>query len=304
MADHHQLHVPFATLLKLLSPDFATHDTTLYWTCRVAAKLGIPAVNFTVTNMTSTSFIIGQHRHGLPEIPTAVDICAPPFGFPSLVVRNRLFEARNTLPFYQNKKHAISDGLSFLDRLCVSVEESWAMCFLDALLLGLEESEIPFLCVLTGHAASELPQDFEDRTHGRRSVVTEWAPQLHILNHPSTGAFLSHCGWNSVTEGLRFGMPFVALPIQYEQGLIARLIADELKIGVEVRRNEEDGSFSKEDITRAVRALMVEEEGNRIKSIVEEVSGVLTNNDSQVHRTNTHNFVSALKEKASSKRTV
>ncbi|XP_057855813.2 putative UDP-rhamnose:rhamnosyltransferase 1 [Cryptomeria japonica] len=95
---------------------------------------------------------------------------------------------------------------------------------LGALLLGLEESKIPFMCVLTGHATAELQQRLVDRTNGRGLVVTEWAPQLYILNHPSTRAFLSHCGWNSVTESLRFGVPFVALPIQYEQGLTARLI--------------------------------------------------------------------------------
>ncbi|GLJ23215.1 hypothetical protein SUGI_0438650 [Cryptomeria japonica] len=175
---------------------------------------------------------------------------------------------------------------------------------LDALLFGLEESKIPFLCVLTGHVAAELPQGFKDRIHGRGLVVTEWVPQLHILNHPSTGAFLSHCGWNSVTEGLRFGVPFVAFPIQYEQGLTARLIADELRMGVEVRRNEEDGYFTKEDIARAIRGVMVGEEGSRIKSNVQEISRVLTSNDSQVHRTNIHKFFSALKEKASSKQTV
>ncbi|GLJ53009.1 hypothetical protein SUGI_1128910 [Cryptomeria japonica] len=175
---------------------------------------------------------------------------------------------------------------------------------LDDLLLGLEESEIPFLCVLIGHAAAELHQGFEDRTQGRGLVVTKWAPQLHILNHPSTGAFLSHCGWNSVTEGLRFGVPFVALPIQYEQGLTARLIAEDLKMGVEVRRNGEDGSFTKEDIATAIRGVMVGEESSPIKSNVEEISRVLTSNDCQVHRTNIHNFVSALKDKASSKQTV
>ncbi|XP_059075408.1 anthocyanidin-3-O-glucoside rhamnosyltransferase-like [Cryptomeria japonica] len=117
---------PFATLLKLLSSDFVIHDTTLFWTPRVAAKLGIPTINFTGISMTSLSFVMGQHRHGLPEIPTASDLCALPLGFPSEVVRNRLFEARNQLPLYQKKQHGICEGLSFVDRHCVSVEESWA----------------------------------------------------------------------------------------------------------------------------------------------------------------------------------
>ncbi|XP_057830013.2 anthocyanidin-3-O-glucoside rhamnosyltransferase-like [Cryptomeria japonica] len=242
---------PFATLLKLFSPDFIIHDTTLCWTPRVAAKLGIPAINFTVVNMAATSFVIGLQRDGLPQIPMAEDLLAPPLGFPSLTVRRRLFEARNMLSLYQNKHYGTCEDLTFMNRLCITVEESWATisntclelegkfvdyfkrstgrfmfplgifmkslpsrpaaepclawldkqpacsvvfaffgseCLLtaqqlDTLLLGLEESEIPFLCVLIGHAAAELHQGFEDRTHGRGLVVTEWAPQLHILNH-------------------------------------------------------------------------------------------------------------------------
>ncbi|XP_057855802.2 putative UDP-rhamnose:rhamnosyltransferase 1 [Cryptomeria japonica] len=363
---------PLGALLKLLSPNFVIHDPLLYWIPRVAKKKGIPTINLMVVNMAAMSFTIGQLRQGLPEIPTAEDLTVPPPEFPSLGVRRRIFETRKDLPLYQNKRHNICDDLAFMDRLSLSVEESWATAcntcreldgkFVDyfqritgrlmfpvgismpslplrpdadrcldwldkqparsvvfasfgsecvftaqelgALVLGLDECKISFLCVLLGNAAAELHQGFEDHTHGRGLVITEWAPQLHILNHPSTGAFLSHCGWNSVTEGLRFGQPFVALPIQYEQGITARLIAEDLKLGVEVRRNEEDGSFTKEDVAKAVRAVMVEEEGKRIKSNVEEISRVLTSNDCQVRRTNIRNFVSALKDKASSKQTV
>ncbi|XP_057861849.2 UDP-glycosyltransferase 91C1 [Cryptomeria japonica] len=168
-----------------------------------------------------------------------------------------------------------------------------------ALALGLEESEVPFLFVLLHHnIAAALPQGFIGRTQGRGLLVTEWAPQLHILSHSSAGAFLSHCGWNSVTEGLRFGVPIVTLPMQHEQGLNAKLVAQELKLGVEVRRNEEDDSFSKEDVCKAVRRLMVEEEGMHIRSHVQEIREVLTSEDCQIYRSNIHNFVSLIKEKA------
>ncbi|XP_059070416.1 UDP-glycosyltransferase 91D2-like [Cryptomeria japonica] len=120
-----------------------------------------------------------------------------------------------------------------------------------------------YLALSDSHAGAELYRVSEDRTPRKGLAVTEWVPQLHILNHSSTGGFLSHCAWKSVTEGLR-------------------LIADELKKGVEVKRNEEDGSFTKDDIAKVVRAVIVEEEGKRIKSNVEEISRVLTNNDCQV----------------------
>lgn len=170
---------------------------------------------------------------------------------------------------------------------------------LAALALGVEESELPFLFILLHQMADELPRGFVERTQGRGVVVTEWAPQVHILAHPSTGAFLNHCGWISVSEGLRFGVPFVTLPLRYEQGLNAKLVAQELKLGVEVSKNDEDDSFSKEEVRKAVCRLMKEEEGREIRSNVQEISRVLTDNDCQTYRSDIHKFVSLLKEKAS-----
>ncbi|GLJ53001.1 hypothetical protein SUGI_1128770 [Cryptomeria japonica] len=221
------------------------------------------------------SFTIGQHSQRLPNIPMAKDLIVLLPRFPSLFVHFRTFEA-----------HKESKGLTFMNCLSISVEESWAMLsntcqelegkFVDyferstgqfMFPMGISmpslpprpdvdhwlACEIPFLCVLFIDAGAELHRVSEDCTPSRGLVVTEWAPQLHILNHPSTGAFLSHYGWNSVTEGLRFGVPIVSLPIQFNQPLVARLMADELKMGVEVKRNEEDGSFTKEDVAKDVK---------------------------------------------------
>ncbi|KAH9288249.1 hypothetical protein KI387_032366, partial [Taxus chinensis] len=73
---------------------------------------------------------------------------------------------------------------------------------LGELALGLEDSQVSFLCVLLRDMAAGLPQGFANRMQGKGFLVTEWAPQMHVLSHSSTGAFLTHCGWNSVTEGL------------------------------------------------------------------------------------------------------
>jgi cis-zeatin O-glucosyltransferase len=42
--------------------------------------------------------------------------------------------------------------------------------------------------------------EFTKETEGTGLVITGWAPQLEILAHGATAAFLSHCGWNSTME--------------------------------------------------------------------------------------------------------
>ncbi|XP_059074820.1 cyanidin-3-O-glucoside 2-O-glucuronosyltransferase-like [Cryptomeria japonica] len=87
--------------------------------------------------------------------------------------------------------------------------------------MGLQESNVSFLWFLP--AGNDLVQGFQDQIGDKGLLMTKWAPQLNILNHASTGAFLTHCGWNSMTEGLRFGLPLITLPMQFEQGLNAKL---------------------------------------------------------------------------------
>jgi len=164
-------------------------------------------------------------------------------------------------------------------------------CFLSkaevrALALGLEESHAAFLWVLrllpqtaTGAA---LPEGFRARVGERGLVLEGWAPQVRILGHPSVGGFLTHCGKNAVTEGLKFGLPLVALPMQYEQGLTARLVEEEWRVGVEVER-QLDGSFSKEEICRAVKKVMVEEEGRQLRLGAAQIAQMLSNGSKNFH---------------------
>ena len=65
--------------------------------------------------------------------------------------------------------------------------------------MGLEQSGHKFVWVVRdadkgdvfagGERRPELPKGFEERVEGRGMVVRDWAPQLEILEHPSTGNF-------------------------------------------------------------------------------------------------------------------
>jgi hypothetical protein len=139
------------------------------------------------------------------------------------------------------------------------------------LALGLEIAGTRFLWALRkpsgaavpdDDAAASLPLGFQERTHGQGVVTTGWVPQMSILAHAAVGGFLTHCGRNSLIEGLLFGHPLVMLPIFGDQGPNARQM-EAKKVGLQVARDEEDGSFDRHGVASAVRAVMLEGEASR-----------------------------------------
>ena len=107
--------------------------------------------------------------------------------------------------------------------------------------LGLQMSQLPFIWALRD--PNGLPEHFEERIKGQGIICKGWAPQVSILAHPSVGGFLTHGGWNSIVEGLAYGLKLVLLPLMFDQGLNARDMVDR-GIGIEVDRDETDGSFT------------------------------------------------------------
>uniref|UniRef100_A0A0A0KZ87 UDP-glycosyltransferases domain-containing protein n=1 Tax=Cucumis sativus TaxID=3659 RepID=A0A0A0KZ87_CUCSA len=80
---------------------------------------------------------------------------------------------------------------------------------------------------------SVLPKGFVYRTSGMGKVMG-WVVQMEILEHPATGGFVSHCGWNSVLESLWNGVAVATWPMYAEQQLNTFQMAVELGVGVEV----------------------------------------------------------------------
>jgi len=89
-----------------------------------------------------------------------------------------------------------------------------------------------------------LPEEFNERTKGRGIVEGDWIKQQLILNHPSVGCFVTHCGSESLTEAMVNDCRLVLLPH-----------AGDLKVGVEVEKSEEDGLFTKEAVYKGVRTV-------------------------------------------------
>ncbi|KAL2327845.1 hypothetical protein Fmac_021272 [Flemingia macrophylla] len=112
---------------------------------------------------------------------------------------------------------------------------------MEVLTRALEMSGVSFV-LSVGVAKSEehgkVPWGFADRVRGRGFVIEGWAPQLEILGHRSVGAFLTHCGWNSVLEGLVCGVVMLTWPMGADQYTNAKLLVDELGVAVGAAEGE------------------------------------------------------------------
>ncbi|PSR89276.1 UDP-glycosyltransferase [Actinidia chinensis var. chinensis] len=104
-----------------------------------------------------------------------------------------------------------------------------------------------------------FPHDLASKVGDRGLIIRGWAPQLLILSHPSTGGFLSHCGWNSTVEAIGRGVPILAWPMRGDQIYNAKLVVNHLKIGY-MAFGEDSSDMAKKDILEGVERLMSDRE--------------------------------------------
>ncbi|GJN26775.1 hypothetical protein PR202_gb14734 [Eleusine coracana subsp. coracana] len=124
--------------------------------------------------------------------------------------------------------------------------------------------------VFTEHHGSsrhaKFLSEFTKETEGRGLVVTGWAPQLEILAHDATAAFVSHCGWNSTVESLSHGKPILAWPVHCDQPWDAELVCNYLEVGMIVRPWEKyDEVMPAAAIRQVIEDVMLSEKGMAIR---------------------------------------
>ncbi|XP_031403409.1 7-deoxyloganetin glucosyltransferase-like [Punica granatum] len=134
--------------------------------------------------------------------------------------------------------------------------------------MGLAMSKYHFLWVIrpnlvVGESAS-LPPEFAAKTEGR-GFITSWCPQERVLNHPSVGGFLTHCGWNSIMESIVAGVPMICWPFLGDQQTNCRFCCREWGIGMEI--NED---VNRVEVVKLVKELMEGGEGRIMKERVME----------------------------------
>ncbi|XP_071694479.1 anthocyanidin 3-O-glucosyltransferase 5-like [Rutidosis leptorrhynchoides] len=122
--------------------------------------------------------------------------------------------------------------------------------------------------------SSYLPEGFLKRTNRVGLVVNSWAPHVVVLKHSSTGAFLSHCGWNSTLESVKHGVPMIARPMYSEQRMNATVLSDEVGVAVKVPVVGDGGEtvvVGRDEIAKVVREVMEGEKGKKLRCKAKEL---------------------------------
>uniref|UniRef100_J3M931 Glycosyltransferase n=1 Tax=Oryza brachyantha TaxID=4533 RepID=J3M931_ORYBR len=169
--------------------------------------------------------------------------------------------------------------------LCFGSEGTHQQEQLREIAVGLEKSGHRFLWVVQAPGSTDptkfldrradpdlaalLPEGFLERTSGRGVVVKLWAPQEDVLRHRATGAFVTHCGWNSALEGVTAGVPMICWPLYAEQSMNKVLMVEEMGVAVEMI-GWQQGLVAAEEVEAKVRLVMESTAGGELRARVRE----------------------------------
>ncbi|KAL0014171.1 hypothetical protein SO802_001240 [Lithocarpus litseifolius] len=145
---------------------------------------------------------------------------------------------------------------------------------------GLANSKHPFLWIIRSDSveggSTILSPEFQEEIK-ERGLITSWCPQEEVLNHPSIGGFLTHCGWNSTIESVCAGVPMLCLPFFSDQRTNCKYTCNEWAIGMEI-----DFDVKREEVEKMVRELLEGDKGKKMKrkamewkKLAEEATGPL-----------------------------
>ncbi|KAL3370570.1 hypothetical protein AABB24_007563, partial [Solanum stoloniferum] len=207
-----------------------------------------------------------------------------------------------------NKRHESLDWLDKQERdsvIFVSFGTTTSLCDeeIKVLAIGLEKSCQKFVWVLRDAdkgdvftsevRKAQLPEGYEERIKERGIIVRDWAPQLEILAHSSTGGFMSHCGWNSCMESMSFGVPIAAWPMHSDQPRNSQLVTKYLKIGLIVRPwARRDEVVTSEIVENAVKTLMASSEGDEMRKRAADLSNAIKKStDGGINRAEMDSFI-------------
>ncbi len=251
---------PVCRHMKEINPHCIVADSMAVWGKAAAMKLGIPFVSST------TTFAFNQHSAKLMKQSFAelfsllfsmpkINKCIKRFqekGYPINSVLDIIQNDNNThtivytSPEFQPCAETFSDKYAFIgpsvrpaESEFVKTREKYiSMGTVNNAMLPLYKrciealSDTPYQVVLSVGYQVE-PDDFSELPDNVQ--VYSYVDQIAVLE--KADAFITHCGMNSVSEALYFGVPLIMLPQTSEQGAVAER-AHQLGAGLKLKKTD------------------------------------------------------------------
>uniref|UniRef100_A0A6N2KAB7 anthocyanidin 3-O-glucosyltransferase n=1 Tax=Salix viminalis TaxID=40686 RepID=A0A6N2KAB7_SALVM len=283
------LQEPFEKVLQERHPDCIVADMFFPWATDAAAKFGIPRLVF--HGISNFALCAGECVR-LYEPHKQVSSDSEPFVVPNLpgdiikLTRKQLPASvredveNDFTKLVKASKESELRSFGVVVNSFYELEPAYADHYrkLKEIATGLEASGLQFIWVVRRNKNSKedkedwLPEGFEERMEGKGLIIRGWAPQVLILDHEATGAFVTHCGWNSTLEGITAGKPMITWPLFGEQFYNEKLVIDVLRTGVAVGAKEWAGmhadhvTLKSEVIEKAITRIMVGVEADERRS--------------------------------------
>nr|CAD1818382.1 unnamed protein product [Ananas comosus var. bracteatus] len=307
---------PFADFLKDFSkkPDWIIVDYAQYWLPPVAAEFGIPCAHFSILPASSLAFfgppsvlLDGGPRRSIEEYTR------PPEWIPSSSIAYRLHEARWVVKAHcknasgvstAHRLGAVVGGCRFVavrtvnelecDSLQLLAESIYKKPVIPVGLLAQAPQPVGDARAVIEWLDAQSPRTvvyvaFGSEATVASELVEELACGLELSNVPFLWAYRQPGdltrGFRGPSEGQRSGRGRLGASAQCvgtsiaDQGLIARVMAGK-KVGVEVPRDEQDGSFTRAGVAEAVRMVMLGEEGKAFGARAKEMMEIFADDGS------------------------
>ncbi|XP_061359443.1 UDP-glycosyltransferase 86A2-like [Gastrolobium bilobum] len=216
-----------------------------------------------------------------PQVIAALQVQKPfyaigplfPYGFNKGTVATSLWSESDCTHWLDSKPHGSVLYASFGSYAHITKRD------LVEIANGLLLSKVSFVWVLRPDVVSSddvdpLPSGFREEISDR-GIVIPWCCQTQVLTHPAIKGFLTHCGWNSILEGIWYEVPFVCFPLLTDQFTNRKLLVDDWRVGINL---SDQTVITKEEVLENISRLMMDGKlGEQLKAAIRGIKMKLEN---------------------------
>eukprot|EP01054_Gregarina_sp_Poly1_P002565 Gregarina_sp_Poly_1__2564@NODE_1696_length_3525_cov_61_762869_g517_i1_p1_GENE_NODE_1696_length_3525_cov_61_762869_g517_i1NODE_1696_length_3525_cov_61_762869_g517_i1_p1_ORF_typecomplete_len469_score42_20UDPGT/PF00201_18/2_8e36_NODE_1696_length_3525_cov_61_762869_g517_i117553161 len=272
--EHTVLEVPGMCSLPIPSPPITEAEFAMENAMRTISDLAIDAYanceGILVNDVEEFYPQVFKDNFANPPVPNSwVKYCCGPLAYADVRAQSHSFDNTTGVSEFMNRYPAKSI-------LYIALGSYWRLEERDLaeLVHGVALSNRPFVFAFRGSTSPDplgaynlkhcksrvefdeggLPKGFRKLVQ-ERSLIVPWVDQIQVLKHPSLGAFVTHCGWNSLTESIYFaGVPLLLLPLCGDQPAAAEFVESHLKCGYKLR--DPDGILSRHEVAEKINRAM------------------------------------------------